>query len=249
MNWLAKIGLAALCAAFVSSAAADVHEDMVELDRAYIPALAITNRPVSATTRRAMERLRATWDRFRARHPSAPKGYADREWSKADEAIEQSIATAEAHVRDAKPAAAHEALEGVREAQFELRRHAGVAYWMDDLTAFHSAMERVAGAAAGKNASTLSDADIAAIRAAMPEAEQTWSAVLARRQEGPRYGVARERDTELQKLLDAETKTLAELKSALDRGDRGEIAARASATKPAFSKLFQVFGNFEGLQG
>lgn len=247
MNTLRTI-IAIAGLAIASAASADLHQDMVNLDRAYIPALVITNQPLSATTRRAMERLREEWNGYRARYPQAPAGYTEASWAAADKAIESSIADAEASVKAGKPTVSHEALERVRDAQYELRRGNGVAYWMDDFTAFHAAMERIASAAAGKNAATLADADVASIRAAMPQVERTWQALLARRGESARYGVPAGQTEALQRQLDVQTQTLADLKAALDRGDRAEIAAKAVATKPAFSKLMQMFGDFAAVR-
>lgn len=235
--------------AVASAASADLHEDMVNLDRAYIPALVITNQPVSATTRRAMERLRDEWNGYRTRYPKAPSGFSEASWITASKAIESSIADAEASVKAGKPTAAHEALEGVRDAQYELRRGNGMPYWMDEFTAFHSAMEGIARAAAGKNTATLADGDVAAIRAAMPEAERTWQALLAHRGESARYGVPAGQAEALQRQMDVQTQTLSDLKTALDRGDRAEIATKAVATKPAFSKLLQMFGDFAAVRG
>lgn len=235
--------------AVASAAAADLHEDMVKLDRAYIPALVITNQPLSPTTRRSMERLREEWNGYRARYPKAPAGFTEVSWTKADKAIESSIADAEASVKAGKPTVAHEALERVRDAQYVLRRGNGVSYWMDDFTAFHAAMEEIAGAAAGKNAGTLTDGDVASIRAAMPQAQRTWQALLASRGESARYGVPAGQAEALQRQLDAQTQTLSDLKAALEREDRAEIAAKAVATKPAFSKLMQMFGDFAAVRG
>jgi hypothetical protein len=235
--------------AVASAAAADLHEDMVKLDRAYIPALVITNQPLSPTTRRSMERLREEWNGYRARYPKAPAGFTEASWTKADKAIESSIADAEASVKAGKPTVAHEALERVRDAQYALRRGNGVSYWMDDFTAFHAAMEDIAGAAAGKNAGTLTDGDVASIRAAMPQAQRTWQALLAGRGESARYGVSAGQAEALQRQLDVQTQTLSDLKAALEREDRAEIAAKAVATKPAFSKLMQMFGDFAAVRG
>jgi hypothetical protein len=196
-----------------------------------------------------MERLREEWNGYRARYPKAPAGYTEASWTKADKAIESSIADAEASVKAGKPTVAHEALERVRDAQYVLRRGNGVSYWMDDFTAFHAAMEEIAGAAAGKNAGTLTDGDVTSIRAAMPQAQRTWQALLAGRGESARYGVPAGQAEALQRQLDVQTQTLADLTAALERGDRAEIATKAVATKPAFSKLMQMFGDFAAVRG
>ena len=62
-------------------------------------------------------------------------------WQRASATVEAAIVAAEKKIAAGKGPAAHEELEAVREAQYALRREAGVGYYMDDLTAFHAAME------------------------------------------------------------------------------------------------------------
>lgn len=223
-------------------ALAGVTEDMAALDRAYVPALVLTNRPEVEPARRAIVALRAEWDAFRARYPVAPAGYPAASWVRATEATEAAIVAAEQKIAAGKGPAAHDELEAVREAMHALRRDAGVAYYMDDLTAFHTAMERIARAVGGRNAQAITDAEVATVRAALPEAERTWLIVVANRAQVARHIESPERQAAAQALIDSEAATLAALNAAAAAGDRAGIAAHGNALKPGYSKLFSQFG-------
>jgi hypothetical protein len=241
--------IAALCALAALPARAGLHEDMVALDRAYIPALALTNQPKPDASKRAMERLRTQWNAFRTTYASAPAGYAPDAWVAADLKVEAAVTAAEKSLAAGKNLDAHEDLEHVREAQYALRRGANVPYFMDDLTAFHSAMEKLVGAIAGKTPATLSDDDLAAVRRAYAAADRAWQVVLANRTRAAQHGVAGEKLAAVQAQIDVETRTLAELGAALAAGDRAKVIEKSIATKPAFSKLFSMFGDFASVAG
>lgn len=241
-----------LAAVVVSLAAATaqggVHEDMVALDRAYVPALALTNQPKPEPSRKALTRLRTEWNRFQTAYAQAPAGYDPAAWAKTSAEIEGAIAAAEKSLGAGKPGSAHEDLERVREVQLALRRGAKQPYFLDDLTVYHEVMEKLAGPASAKTGATITDADIAQIQAAMPEAERAWAVVVANRGAAARHGMSADTEAQVQRDIDAETRVMADLKAALAAGDRGRIAETAMATKPAFSRLFQRFGDFEGLR-
>jgi hypothetical protein len=225
-----------------------VHEDMVALDRAYVPALALTGQPKAEPAQAAMKRLRTEWNTFHARYATAPAGYGAAAWTRCSGEIERAISAAEAAMATGKGGLAHAELERIREAQLALRRGAKQPYFLDDLTVFHEAMEKLAGPASGKTGATITDAEIASIVAALPEAEHSWQDVVARRGEASRHGLTTEAAQAVQRDIDAETQVLADLKAALAAGDRALIAEKANASKPAFSRLFQRFGDFSGLR-
>lgn len=241
--------LAAVVLLLVATAAqGGLQEDMVALDRAYVPALALTNQPKPEPSRKAMARLRDEWNRFKGVHTQAPGGYDAAAWTKTSGEIESAIAAAEQSLAAGKSGAAHEDLERIRESQLALRRGAKQPYFLDDLTVYHEAMEKLAGAAAAKTGTTITDADIAAIKAALPEAKQSWAVVVANRGASAKHGLAPDVEAQVQRDIDAGTRALADVEAAVAAGDRGRIAETAMATKPVFSRLFQRFGDFEGLR-
>jgi len=115
LRTLAAIALVALAALAAQDARADLHSDMVALDRAYVPALALTNQPKAEPAQKAIARLRAEWNRFRTAHSSAPPGFDVTAWAKHLREVEGAIAAAETNVAVGKGPAAHEDLEHVRE--------------------------------------------------------------------------------------------------------------------------------------
>lgn len=243
------VAIATLSLILSLPASAGLHEDMVAFDRAYVPALALTNQPKPDVSKRALERLRAQWNAFRAAYPTAPAGYPADLWASTEREIEAAIAAAEKNLAASRSLDAHEDLERVREAQYTLRRAAKAPYFLDDLTAFHTAMEKLAGAAAGRNAATITDAELAAIRAAHADAERAWKDVLANRSMIAQHGIAADKVAAVQAQIDVESKTLAEVKAALAANDKAKAIERSIATKPAFSKLFQMFGDFAAVTG
>lgn len=249
MKTLRTLAVATLSAILALPAAAGLHEDMVALDQAYVPALALTNQPKPDASKRALERLRAQWNAFRSAYPTAPAGYPADLWTSTEREIEAAIAAAEKNLAAGRSLDAHEDLERVREAQYTLRHAAKAPYFMDDLTAFHTAMEKLAGAAAGKNAATITDAELAAIRDAHAEAERSWKTVLANRALVAQHGIAGDKAAAVQAQIDVETKTLADVQAALAANDKAKAIERSIATKPAFSKLFSMFGDFAAVTG
>lgn len=225
-----------------------VHEDMVALDRAYVPALALTNQPKREPAAQAVARLRTAWDVFRVRYAGAPQGYDAAAWAQGIAEIEASIRKAEASMALGKGPAAHEDLEHVRDAQRAMRRSSGTPYFMDDLTVYHAAMEALAAPATGRTGATITDAEVAAVRAALPPAQRAWQDVVARRGLAAGHTADTETAQAVQRDIDAQSRLLDELDAALAQGHRAAIAEKAQATKPAFSRMFQRFGDFAGLR-
>lgn len=248
LRTLATVAFVTVAALAAKDVRADLHSDMVVLDRAYVPALALTNQPKPEPAQKAIARLRAEWNRFRTAHASAPPTFDAAAWAKHLREVEGAIAAAEANIAARKGPAAHEDLEHVREAQLAVRRGAGMPYFLDDLTLYHEAMEKLAGPATAKTAATLTEADVAAIKAALPEAERSWRIVAERRGQVARHGFAADVEQAIQSDIDAQTQLLVEVGAALSAGDRARIAEKAMLTKPAFSKMFQRFGDFAGLR-
>lgn len=221
-------------------------EDMIALDRAYIPALAITNRnPQPDEARRAMEALNRQWASFKQKHLMAKGG--DRQWKADMEKIDGLIAAANRIVDSGKDLIkAHEELEGVRLTFLAMRERSRMPYYLDDITRFHEPMEEMFLAAKGKTADTLTDADLAKIKATFPVAEKLWAKVKAG-QADPAFRLNSEQREELNKLLAAETRALDALKQAIASGDKAAIAKAAQGIRGPYAALYISFGDFSAL--
>lgn len=107
----------------------------------------------------------------------------------------------------------------------------------DRLTIFHAVMEAVTTPTTDKTAATLSDANIAAIKAATGKMAETWQPIAM-----PPVGLTAEQATAYQGLAQAQTANLAALDKALTAGDQAGILKTAGDIKATFTKLFVQFG-------
>lgn len=225
-------------------AATDIRRDMVALDKVYIAALALTSQGKAAESRKAVDTLQKTWREFRGRHYAAnPK---DPQWKPDFDRVSGMVDEASKIVAGGRPVTeAHEALEHVREVLMALRGRNRIDYFIDRLTAFHEPMEAIVLSAKDKTGDTLTGADVARIRATLPEAEKAWQRVAAAKLDAGDYRLDAAQAQDARKLMELEKASLAALKEALASGDKGRIARAATAIKPNFAKLFMTFGDFK----
>lgn len=227
----------------VAASAAGLKEDMITFDRAYIPALSITNRvPQSADAKLAMDVMNVQWADFKKKYMASQGG--DRQWQPDMQKIDGFIVAANGIVDSGKDfVKAHEALEGVRLTFLEMRQRAKMSYYLDDLTRFHDPMEEIYLVAKGKSGEQLSDADIAKIQSEFPKADRLW-AVVQKAVVDPAFKLTEAQKESQAKLMAVETRLLDALKQALTAKDREGIAKNAQALRQPFSQLYVSFGDF-----
>jgi len=220
----------------VAATAAGLKEDMIALDRAYIPALSITNRtPQSADAKRSMDAMNVQWASFKQKYMATQGG--DKQWQPDMAKIDGYIVAANRIVDSGKDfVKAHEELEGVRLTFLEMRQRAKMPYYLDDLTRFHDPMEEMYLVAKGKSGEQLTDADIAKIKASFPEAEKLW-AVVQKAKVDPAFVLTAEQKEQQAKFMVTETSLLNALKQGLAAGDREAIAKNAQAIRRPFPPL------------
>jgi len=225
---------------------AGLKEDMVALDRAYIPALAVTTEGKLPESQRAMELLTRQWTLFKQQNTAIKGG--DRQWPKDMTDIDRMITDANKVVAGGVDLVkAHEALEGVRMTMLAMRARSKMPYYLDALTHFHDPMEEIVLAAKDKTPETFGEADLAKIRAALPEAEKRWAAVKATRVD-PAFGLSAEQQQTLAGLIARESEALDNLRKALAGSDRAALIKAAVTIKPAFARIYISFGNFEAVR-
>jgi len=88
--------------------------------------------------------MRRQRDAFRTSHAMAPAGYAPDAWVAADREVKVALAAAGGNLAAGRSHDAHRGFERVRAAQCRLRWGASVPYFIDDLTALHTAMGKLA---------------------------------------------------------------------------------------------------------
>jgi hypothetical protein len=198
----------------------------------YRAALFRSNQNDRAGTEAAIDAFAAAWARLAEAWRSAPPPqYA------ADPRFPETVATiariaAEARARAATDlAAAHDALEAIRDELGRLRARNGVVVFSDHVNAYHEAMEHVLTAAYG-------GLDAAGIEALRDDAAVLVH--LARRMGEARPAGA---DPAAFEQLFAPVRASAEALLAAARArDREAILRARAALKPPFSRLFLRFG-------
>jgi hypothetical protein len=222
---------------------AGLKEDMIALDRAYVPALAVTTEGKLEESQRAMALLNKEWAEFKGKHAASQAG--DEQWESDLAKIDDMIAEANKIVAGGvELVKAHEALEGVRFTLLDARARAKMPYFLDALTNYHDPMEAIVLTAKDKTPATFDDAEIVLIRNALPEAEKRWEAVRKTRIDAE-YGFSEAQRENLAKLIANETQALETLKQALAGSDKAAVIKAAVGIKPPFAKTFMAFGDFE----
>jgi hypothetical protein len=169
---------------------------------------------------------------------SAPQVFAkDTGWSADLARIIKTVNTAKDAIAKGDLAAGHAAMEPVREILLQVRTRNNAQVFGDKLTIFHAAMEAVTTPPTGKTVDTLSDADIAAVKAATAKMAETWQPIAT-----PPSGLTAEQTTAYQGLAQAQAANLAALDKALTTGDKAGIVQAAGDIKATFTKLFVQFG-------
>jgi hypothetical protein len=227
------------------TAFAGLKEDMIALDRAYIPALAVTSQGTLEESQRAMALLNKQWADFKAKNGKRP---SDKQWQADLTKIDGMIAEANKIVAGGKDLVkAHEALEDLRFVMAEARKRAKMSYFLDSLTAYHEPMEAIVLSAKDRTPADFGDADIGLIKQSLADAEKRWGAVRKTKIDAE-YGFSDAQKETLAKLIASESQALDALKKAIASNDKAAIIKSAVAIKPPFAKAFMIFGNFEAVK-
>lgn len=210
---------------------------MLAFDATYIPALFLTGSAGKsaegpAQARAAMARLLTQWPT----HHTALQAAAPRKalWLRALAGVQQRLQEAEGLVAQGQWDASHEALEHVRELQFSARQALGLDYPLDHFTAFHGAMERLAGAKA---------VDRPAMEADFARASALWRHIETLRVDATDYHLSPAQLTQLNAARLEESAALSRLSQALRQGSESDVLKAAAATKAPFIKAYLAFGS------
>jgi len=221
--------------------------DMTAFDRAYIPALTLTDGDDVAKAKKAMTLLLAEWDALHAKYITAPT--LTPQWRADFDNIDRMIKTADGYLRDDKPLQeAHGVLEGVRTVLKDLRLGYGIVYDPDLLTLFHEPMEAITLAVKDKTPAQLTADDLAAISEQYGYAASVWLQVTKAPFDPTLFKLTPEQDGKLRAEIKLETGALDELKAALDAGDKARVLDAASALQPHFTTIYTTFGDFSAVQ-
>ncbi len=219
---------------------------MVAFDRAYIPALALSNQNKPEAARKAMTILDEQWAAFSR---SFGARFPEPDWRQGVERTGAVFAEAGALLQKGDLPAAHEALEEVRDIWVHLREGRSIPSYVDYLNRYHESMEEVAAVTSGRTPATLGDAQIAQIRSLLPKARERWEAAVGASFDPALHGFSAAKTASLRAAEQAVLDGIVQVELALQKADRGAIIRAVDAMKPAFTKTFLMFGNFDGLGG
>ncbi len=226
----------------LTSSAADLREDMVALDRTFVPAYGVLNRTPAEpeNAKRAMEALNTQWASFRQKYTAAQGG--DTQWPSDMAKIDRMMVAASRIVdTGADFPKARDELKGMRQTFLDMRQRLNMPYLLDDVIRFHDPMEAIHLTARGKTGEQLSDADVARISTLFREAEQRWAKVQSATVDSV-FAPTAERREILSKLMANESRAVDVLKQALAAGDREAIAKSAQGLRGPFTALHSSFG-------
>jgi hypothetical protein len=225
---------------------AELVAGMVAFDRAYIPVLALSNQNKPDASLRAMTVLDDQWlsfsRKFAARYPEAG-------WKQGVERTGAVLAASRALLKKGDLAGAHAALEEVRDIWVRLRESVSIPYYVDYLNRYHESMEEVTAVTSGRTPATLGEAQIEQLRSLLPEARRRWEAAVGADFDASMYGFSAARVESLRTAEQAVLQGIGQVAQALLKGDREVIIRTVEAMKPAFTKTFLMFGDFERVGG
>jgi soluble cytochrome b562 len=219
----AILGASFLLAAFGAvdaSAAGDggVLAAMALFDRAYIPALSLSNQGRLEQAKKALSRLEDERGRFKREYGSHG---GDGRWGEALLRVGDTLSEAATHLDDGELPKAHEAFEKVRDEFLRLREERSMVYYIDHLNRYHEAMEEVL--------LTAVEAGIEGLDAAL-------------------FGFDGEKTRELKNAVSAVGKSLDALRAAFCGKDSEAVIKAAQGLRPPNAKTFLMFGDFSGLE-
>ena len=236
--WTGIVALSLLGTARIAHA--NIVADSAALDKAYIPALALTNQNEPEKSKAAMAKLKDAWRVYAATYRAAKP--SDRTWRQGFADIDSWLAQADATVTTGTRLA--DTLEYVRVTLMQLRQKNGIDYFLDHQTAFHEPMEEIVLTVKGKTPDTLTPKDVEKIRQHIPALTTRWSAVQKAPVNPADFGFDSARSTKMKQLMDQETAAISALLAVLAQPDNATVIQRAAAIKPPFAQLYMLFGGF-----
>jgi len=215
--------------------------DMVELDRNYIPALAMTTQGKLQASQKAMAKLMPAWQDFMKEHQDMERHDAD--WNRDVSKISEHINAANELVKSGTNLnEAHEELEQVRMVLMAARERNHIDYFIDTLVRFHEPMETLVLSVKGKKPVELEDATIVSMRSELKTAEYLWEQVINSPFKKDIFGFSQQQANALANLKQMESEALSSLEQALAGGDKATIIKAGMAIKPPFAKMYMMFG-------
>ena len=230
-----------ICLIVSTSVLAGPAEEFAAFDRAYVPALALTNQgdKPQAAVEESMRRLVPAWDTLIRTINSN-----DRHAKAFDRAIRLSgakLTEATGLVATGKRKEAHGALEVVRLEFWKARTEAGIIYLPDRFTAFHEPMEEFVELAAKP------ETDREDLRKRSQQLSDLWRDVEETGLDEKLFGVSPERAAKYGEQVRREREILTQLMAVVGSPDKQTFSKTLALLKGNFAQTYFIFGDFSGL--
>ncbi len=219
-------------------------KDMVEFDKAYIPALAFTTEGNAAKSNIAITKVVLQWTDFVRKYKDASP--SDNQWAIDLDSVSHHIQKAKQIIlknKDVVPA--HEELEPIRLTLKHLRERHLVNYYIDLLTDFHAPMEGLVLSVKGKQIEEITPELIATMSLTLQKAKVIWAEVEGASFDANLFGFDETKQKSLAKKIQSERESLTQMEKALLGDDKSLIIKSSLAIKPPFAQLFKMFGDFK----
>jgi hypothetical protein len=150
-------------------------KDMVVLDKAYIPALQMSDAGDPIETKAALDDLETSWDAFQKKWKST----VNQEWQSGFERIDQLVTeTVKMPATEQNPKRTHIVLEQIGDILFRLRKKAGIPYFVDLVTSTLDSLDEVVRMVTEKNTGPMASDEIDILENGLLLAEQRWKKVV-----------------------------------------------------------------------
>ena len=220
----------------------DVIYDMARFDRAYVPALALTEEKDSTgQSVLAVKRLKQDWAVLSGKYAQvlALDG--------ASEDINRNLDRADMLITTGDFRGAHKELEPIGSILLRARKKHGIDYFMDYMTAFHSSLERAVAILDNRVPATLTEEDVSVISGLLPDIRTRWNAVAEAPFDRTAFLFDKETETSLRSALAEEAKAIDNMDAALRSGNHKLIFKHALLLREGYQRVFRMFGNFESV--
>lgn len=222
----------------------ELKRDYAKFDKAFIPALSLTNQSNPGPAKKALKILEKEWNDFKGRY--AERNQEKSQWKKKFDDIDGKIKDAvESMFEDEYAEMAHHDLEEVRKVLYKLRAKSDMDYYLDRLTEFHESMEKIFHFGEGKKPGDITESELKNLKAHLAEAEKRWEKVMHGEMDAEIFGLSQTDLKNLKQIGHAEKKAMKKLAQAMDANDQKAIVQASLAIKPNYGKYLKTFGDFD----
>lgn len=216
-------------------------KSMAELDKSYIPALALTGKAGESpgTVKKAIDRFSKSWKFFRDSNTNSLNG-----WKSTVSEIDIAVEKAGNALKSGNLKKSHDELESVRETLLKYRRSNGLVYYLDDFTVYHEVMEKLIHAVSSVSNPTGSKGT----ELLLQKAVESWNTVERNEDSSGLFGLGDEKKSRLHEFIQKEKGLLMEAVKGLKKRDDRSFSEAVRGLKPVFTRAFFLFGDFSASQ-